>query len=93
MRKWLRSAGMRRRMQSVPAAPTKAELQEVADRIASRFNWSAPVSKEALVAAANEVTLELGLECEARFEDGKLVVAVLAEPTPEFVPITVTAKH
>jgi hypothetical protein len=73
------------------ATPTKAELQEVADRIASRFDYSQPISKSMLIQVAQEATAEVGLECEARFEGSTLKILLKAEPNIGVVPVTVVA--
>lgn len=86
---------MQRRMRSI-ASPTTAELQGIADRIASRFDYSQPISKALLVQVSREASAELGLECEARVETvvGKgttLRIKVKQQHRPSVVPVTVVA--
>lgn len=68
-------------------APSKAELQEIADRIASRFNYGQPISDTMLARVGHEASGETGLPCKARIEDGnKLVIYAEAEPEPGLEP-------
>ena len=77
-------------------SPSAAELQEVADRVAARFDYGQPISDTMLVMVANEATAELGIPCEARVEErnsvSTLVIDVQVDPEPGIVPFTVTAS-
>jgi hypothetical protein len=71
---------------------TTQELQEVADRIATRFDYAKPVSKTMLVQVAQEATAELGIECEARIEGTTLAINVRAEPDSGVMPVKVVGR-
>lgn len=77
-------------------SPNAAELQDVADRIAARFDYRQPISDMMLAMVANEATAELGIPCEARMVErdslSTMVIYVRADPDPGIVPITVTAS-
>jgi hypothetical protein len=74
-------------------APTRAELQEAVDRIASRFDYGLPVSNTVLVQVAQEAARETGHPCYARIEEGnKLVIHLEVDPEPGLVSFTVVAS-